>query len=146
MLISNLLSYFQIETIVSVKCKQKFHSCFESKVAKNHISVNFLVIVVPTYTPPVTEVITEGIKGLLVSAVTCKERGIARMKLIISVGLTLLAIVPAALCLPSNSDAERPYAFANGYPGMQNQNTLEVQNYIEEPHGYADNQGKHTNC
>ena len=70
------------------------------------------------------------------------------MKMIISVGLTLLAVVPA-LCWPSNSDAERPHALANADPGVQNQNILEVQKYVDEyydPQHHADNQGKYTNC
>ena len=53
------------------------------------------------------------------------------MKLIQSIGLTLLAIVPA-LCWPSNGDAERPSALSNDYPGVMFQNIPEGQKYVEE--------------
>ena len=51
------------------------------------------------------------------------------MKLMQSIGLTLLAIVPA-LCWPSNGDAERP--LANTLPGVMFQNIPEGEKYVGE--------------
>lgn len=59
------------------------------------------------------------------------DLGKARMQLLLSLGLTLLTIVPA-LCWPidDDNDVKLPYAFANAYPEMQNY--PERQKYVDE--------------
>ena len=65
--------------------------------------------------------------------------------------MKLLESIMPALCWPFNDDAESLYAFANVYPGVQNemfQNNRGGQEYVEEqynPQYSADNQGNRTN-
>ena len=66
------------------------------------------------------------------------------MKVLLSVVLTLLAIVPA-LCWPVNDDVKEPYAFANVNPGVQDQMFQdyppETQRYVDDTNYYAAFQG-----